>query len=238
LEIVPGIHKIDATLGVNCYLISTEIGWLIVDTGLPGQEKKILHNLQKLDIKPSSVAFIVLTHADLDHIGCARALKKATGGKIAIHPSDVPVLTGKQPFKTINNFVKPAVKLMFYLLRYQPVEPDILLEDGIKLSGWQVLHTPGHTPGSVCLFQPGKSIVVGDALRTSWQGHPRPISRRICLDLAQARQSLINIAALNYEVLLPGHGAPLVNEASLIIRSMVKRVTAKPLSTRKILGIY
>jgi hydroxyacylglutathione hydrolase len=238
LEIVPGIHKIDGVIGVNCYLLKTEQGWLIVDTGLPGQENKVLNYLKKQDIRPSAVTFIVLTHADLDHIGCARALRAATGAKIAIHPGDVPVLTGKQSFKTINNFFKHAVNLAFSLMHYPPVEPDILLEGGANLDGWQILHTPGHTPGSICLFLPGKCLLVGDALRTSWQANPRPISKRICVDLAQARQSLIKIAALDYEVLLPGHGAPIANKASMIIRHMVKRTTSKPLNTKKILRIY
>lgn len=238
MEILPGIHRIDGIIGVNCYLLETEKGWLIVDTGLPGQEDRILKYLKKKNIRPSSVAFIVLTHADLDHIGCAKALRAATGAKIAIHPADVPVLTGKQAFKTINNFFKHAIKFIFSLLPYQPVEPDFLLEDGANLGGWQIIHTPGHTPGCISLFQPGKCLLVGDALRTSWQANPRPTSRRICLDLAQARKSLIKISELDYEVLLPGHGALITDKASQIIRDMVKRVISKPLNTRKILGIY
>lgn len=238
MEIVPGIHRVDETLGVNCYLLETEKGWLIVDTGLPGQENKILNYLTKLDIQPSMLALIILTHGDIDHIGCIKALKKALGTKTAIHSADAAVLAGKRPFKTINNFLKPAVKVMFSLLPYKPVEPDILLEDDSNLYGWQVIHTPGHTPGSISLFQPGKCIVVGDALRTDRQGNPRPISRRICLDLAQARQSLIKISELNYEVLLPGHGEPMLKNASSIVCDMVKKVTSKKLNNKKIMGIY
>ncbi len=238
MEIVPGIHKIDKVIGVNCYLLKIGESWMLVDTGLPGQEKRVIDYLIKKGIAPSSVAFIVVTHADIDHIGCAKALQSATGAKIAIHRDDLAVSTGKQAFKTINNFFKHAVNLAFSLLPYPPVEPDILLEDDSNLGGWQILHTPGHTPGSICLFMPGKYLVVGDALRTSWQGNPRPISKRICVDLAQARQSLLKIGELNYEVLLPGHGALITDKASLIIRQMVKRATARPLNTRKILNIY
>jgi len=238
LEIVPGIHRIDSVIGVNCYLLKTEQGWLLVDTGLPGQENKVLDYLKKQRIPPSAIAFIILTHADLDHIGCAKALRAATGAKIAIHPGDVPVLIGKQAFKTINNFFKHAVNLAFSFFPYPAVEPDVLLDDGAILGEWQILHTPGHTPGSVCLFLPGRCLLVGDALRTSWQANPRPISKRICVDLAQARQSLIKIGKLDYEILLPGHGAPITNKASLIIREMVTRATAKALNTKKIMGFY
>jgi hydroxyacylglutathione hydrolase len=238
VEIQPGIHKIDGTFAVNCYLLKGEMGWLIVDTGLPGQEHKILNYLKKQNILPSKVALIVLTHADIDHIGCAKALKTATGAPIAIHSADAPVLAGRQPFKTINNFFGPAVKLLFSCFPFQPVEPDILLEEMTLPGDWQIIHTPGHTPGNICLFQNGKCLLAGDALRTSWQANPRPMSSRICLDMAQTRQSLIKISKLNYEVLLPGHGAVIKESASQIIQKMVNRVTAKPLNTRKILGIY
>ena len=238
MEILPGIHKIDGTFGVNCYLLRDERGWLIVDTGLPGQENKILNYLKKQGIQPSAVALIILTHADIDHVGCAKALKAATGAPIAIHSADAPVLAGRQPFKTINNFFSPAVKLLFSWFPYHPAEPDILLAESTLLDDWQIIHAPGHTPGNICLFQNGKCLLAGDALRTSWQANPRPMSSRICLDLAQTRQSLIKLSELNYEVLLPGHGAVIRENASQVIHKMVKRVTAKPLNTRKILGIY
>jgi hydroxyacylglutathione hydrolase len=236
LEIVPDIHKIDGTIGVNCYLIKTEKGYLIIDTGLPGQENKVINYLRKQKIQLSAVTHIVLTHADLDHVGCAKALRAVTGAKIALHPDDIPVLIGKQSFKTINNIFSHITHWLFSLLSYQPVEPDMLLENGANLDGWQILHTPGHTHGSICLYLPGKCLVAGDALRTSWQANPRPISHRICVDPAQARQSLLRIRNLDYEILLPGHGIPITNKASMIIREMIKHKTAKPLNTRKILG--
>jgi hydroxyacylglutathione hydrolase len=223
IEVIPGIHKIDGMRGVNCYLIVNGERLLVVDSGIPGEAKKIVAYVARLGKKPSDIQYVILTHADIDHVGSAKELRRLTGARIAIHPGDVPVLTGKQKFKTINNHFKPVVRLVMSLMRFQPLEPDVVLSHGDILEGWQIFHTPGHTPGSICVYQPGKSIFVGDALRTSSLEVPRPISRRICLDMAQTKKSLTAIADLDYAVLLPGHGAPIVGKASQQIKDMLIR---------------
>ncbi len=238
MEITAGIHKIDGIFGVNCYLLQTPGGFILVDTGAPGQSRKTLDYVKRLNTSPSDIKYIILTHADLDHIGCVHELKAATGAQVAIHASDLPVLEGRQRFKTINNFLAPLVSLSMKLWHYQPVQADIILSDGIQIESWHIIHTPGHTYGSICLYQPGKTILVGDALRTSFRANPRAISRRICVNLDQRRQSMQKIAALQYQVLLPGHGAPMLDQASDRIKIMVDRFTRTRGKEGKILGIY
>jgi hydroxyacylglutathione hydrolase len=223
MEIVPGIHIIDGIREVNCYLIINGESLLLIDTGVPGQAKKAVSYLHKLGKKLESIRYIILTHADIDHIGSALDLKKMTGAKVAIHSGDAPVLTGRQKFKTMNNCLGPAVGLVMRMMRFQPLEPDIVLKNGDQIEGWQIIHTPGHTRGSICLYQPGQHIFVGDALRTGATGIPRPISRRICVDLRQTGESLSLIANLNYINLFPGHGAPITGQGALKIKDMFER---------------
>jgi hydroxyacylglutathione hydrolase len=223
VEIRPGIHRIDGLQGVNCYLIVSEAQILLVDTGLPGQAKKTIHYVEKLGRKAADIQYILLTHADIDHAGCAKDLRELTGARVAIHRGDVPVLTGQRKLKTVNNSFKPIVALIMGLMRFQTLEPDIVLEDQQIIAGWQVVHCPGHTQGSLCLYQPGGSLFAGDALRTNSRGVPRPISSRVCLDAAQMRQSLRMLANLEYNFLMPGHGAPILDRASLRVQDMVTR---------------
>jgi glyoxylase-like metal-dependent hydrolase (beta-lactamase superfamily II) len=223
LEIVPGIHKIDRVSGVNCYLIVQESGLLVIDTGIPGNEDRIAGYVKRLGRSPRDIKYIILTHADIDHIGCAAELRDLTGARVAVHKADVPVLTGKQKFKTVNNFLSPLVGLAMDMLHFHPFEPDIVFEDGYRIDDWQIVSTPGHTPGSVCIYQPGQSIFVGDAMRTSSKSIPRPISLRICLDLEQVRRSLFTIASLDYRDLFPGHGAPMLGHASQEIQEYLAR---------------
>ncbi len=225
MEIVPGIHEIDGVPIVNCYLIISGKSLILIDTGMPGNYNRVVNYFKTLGKSPSDLKYILLTHSDLDHIGCALKLKESTGAKVGIHKADAPVLAGKQQFKTVNNWLSPLVGWFMGRAHYRPFEPDIVFNNGSQIEGWQVISTPGHTPGSICFYQPGKSIFVGDALRTNSKGVPRPISSRICLDPVLARKSLRTIAALEFDTLLPGHGAPLVGQASSRVSEMVNRVS-------------
>jgi glyoxylase-like metal-dependent hydrolase (beta-lactamase superfamily II) len=99
-------------------------------------------------------------------------------------------------------------------------------------------HT-GHTYGSICIYQPGRTILVGDALRTSFRAVPRAISRRISVDLPQRLASMQKIVALEFEALLPGHGAPILHQADQKVRKMVDRfIRTHGKKEGKILGIY
>jgi hydroxyacylglutathione hydrolase len=226
LEIVPGIHEIDGVPIVNCYLIISGKSLILVDTGMPGNFNRVVNYIKKLGKSPSDLKYILLTHSDVDHIGCALKLKEFTGAKVAIHAAEVPVLKGKQKFKTVNNWLGPLVGWFMGRAHYRPLEPDIVLNSSSQIEDWQVISTPGHTPGSVCFYQPGRNIFAGDALRTNSKGVPRPISSRICLDPALAKKSLRIIAGLDFETLLPGHGSPVVGQASSRVREMVNRVSS------------
>src|SRR3954447_230323 len=83
--VVPGLHRID--LGpVNAYLLDTGDGPVLIDTGFPGDELRILGALAELALPPKGLRQIVLTHAHPDHVGGAAALRAATGAPIAMHP--------------------------------------------------------------------------------------------------------------------------------------------------------
>jgi hydroxyacylglutathione hydrolase len=228
MEIVSGIHRIDGIKGVNCYLIASREHLLMIDTGLPGQEQRSLKYIEMKGWKPTDISYIILTHADIDHIGCARRLREMTGAKVAIHGGDIPIITGGQDFKTINSCFSPLVKLVMKGMHFQPLEPDIILSDGDQIEGWHIVHTPGHTPGSICVYQPGLHIFVGDALRTNSKQVARPISRRICVDLALVRKSLTAISNLQYSNLFPGHGAPIIGQGASRIKEMLVRYANSP----------
>jgi hydroxyacylglutathione hydrolase len=223
MEIVPGIHRVDGVWGANAYLVIDEHEMLVIDTGMPGNAKRIAAYAQRLDKRPSDVRFIILTHADLDHSGSAAELNRLTGAKLAIHEDDAQILRGKEGFKTIKGPLGYILKLAMRLVRFRPAEPDILLTSGSEIKGFRVVHVPGHTNGSICIYKPGKVIFVGDALRSDSKGNPQPPSRLSSLDGVKARASLVMISALDFDTLLPGHGAPVVGNASQKVKDMVAR---------------
>jgi len=122
---------------------------MIVDPGAEAEE--ILKNVKELRLK---IKFIVLTHGHPDHVGALKEVKEATGAEVAIHTDDAESL--QQP----SSFV--------FDLSYQaPPSPDKLLSGGDSIDindlHFLVLHTPGHSPGGICLLGHGV-VFSGDTL--------------------------------------------------------------------------
>ncbi|GAB6181977.1 MBL fold metallo-hydrolase [Desulfotomaculum defluvii] len=137
----------------NCHIIGCEETRkaIVVD---PGEEAdRIQARLNKLNLKAEA---IVLTHGHVDHIGALGELKELTGAKVMIHTQDGEMLTN--PKKNLSAW-------MGYQMSFQPAER--LLEDGDTIEvgkiTLEVLHTPGHTPGGICL-KAGKDLFSGDTL--------------------------------------------------------------------------
>ena len=192
---------------------------LMMDTGMLGNGNRIINYIKAIGKKPTDISYVIMTHADIDHIGSAAEIKKVTGAKLAIHAGDAPILSDKIGFKTIRGPLKPLFKLMARVIRFNSVEPDFILEDNIDIAGLKAIHTPGHTNGSICLYQRGKSIFGGDALRSDSDGNPRLPSKNLSADIVQAKASLIVIAELEFDSLFPGHGAPMIGQASAKLKN-------------------
>jgi glyoxylase-like metal-dependent hydrolase (beta-lactamase superfamily II) len=107
---------------------------------------------------------------------------------------------------------------------FHPAVPDIILRDNMDIAGFKVIFSPGHTSGSICLYQPGKIIFVGDALKSDADGNPRPPSKTMSMDSTQAKRSLIAISKLEFDILLPGHGAPVKGGASAKLKGMIAQL--------------
>ncbi len=142
---------------------------VLVDSGIPGSAPKILAALAGEGFTPSDVSLILITHRHVDHTGSAAELKRATGAPVVVHALDAEWLTrgegGPRPptglggrfFDLTGVPGRPA----------DPCEPDIVIDDGFELApygvpGGVVLHTPGHTAGSVSALLPNGDVLAGD----------------------------------------------------------------------------
>lgn len=221
MEIISGIHRIDGIRGANCYLVITGSEMMIIDAGMPGNGKKIINYVRQLGKKPEDIKYLVFTHADIDHVGSAAEIKRITGARCAIHNGDAAILAGHRGFKSVHGPLGILFKLMSPLLRFHKLEPDIVLNGNSEIAGFRIIHTPGHTVGSICLYLPGQLIFVGDALRSDSKGNPKPLSTRFSMDVAQARKSSKAISQLEFDILLPGHGAPVIGQASARLKTMM-----------------
>ena len=132
-------------ISTNCYVVRAGDDVMVVDPG--GDPERITGELNG-----TVPRYIVNTHGHPDHVGANNALAKAAGAPVLMHEDDVKLLDGTGIFGGIFN---------------KPPKPDRFLEDGDELElddlTFTVLHTPGHTPGGICLYTPGV-VFVGDTL--------------------------------------------------------------------------
>lgn len=223
MELSPGIHKIDGLNGANSFLVTAGEESAVIDTGLPGNESKIIKYLKGAGVEPSKLSYIILTHADVDHSGSASSLKGLTDAKIAIHEADAPRLSGEKKLKEVKGAMGVLFRVMGPVMRFTPVTPDLTLKDSDRLLDLLVVHTPGHTEGSISLYKENSAIFVGDAMRTDSSGWPRLPAAALSVDIELAKESIRKISALRYDLLLPGHGAPITSGASEVVAGFVQR---------------
>jgi glyoxylase-like metal-dependent hydrolase (beta-lactamase superfamily II) len=204
VRVTDRVHRVDGLRVGNAYLVTGPDDLVLVDAGLPGSAGAIVRYIRRIGRSPAELRTIILTHADIDHVGGAARLKRLTGARVAIHALDAPVLAGRTPPQKGGR----AMRMLYRLLRFTAVEPDVELEDGDAIGGMRVLHVPGHTRGSIALLLDDGTVFSGDALLADRAGRVRPPDPRLALDRDQALASADRIRSLRPGILLPGHGAP------------------------------
>ena len=209
-EITKGVQYVDGS-NANSYIVEEADGSLtLVDAGMQSDGKKILEYITtKMMRKPSDVRTIVLTHCHVDHVRGAAALKAATGAKVAVHEADADFVSGKARYPPPGGAMGFLFRLMSPFFRAAPVEPDLRLKENDRVGRLTVLHTPGHTPGSISLYdKDDKVLFVGDTARFL-KGKLEGPAPRFTPDMGQAKASVGRLSKIEFEVLLSGHGEPL-----------------------------
>ncbi len=218
MEVLPGLHWVERIWDTKVYILVEPDRLVVIDAATPGREEAVWQSVQALGFAPEALDEIWLTHGDIDHMGSVAALQAKSRARVVVHRADVPLVDGTArrelgPLRVAGTFQKLFDWAVRRMLRYQPALVDHPVEDGDELGGWQVIHTPGHTPGSTCFYHPErKIIIVGDALnhRRGQLGAPPLL---FTPDMAQAHASIRKIAALDFDVCCFGHGPPLMSNA-------------------------
>jgi glyoxylase-like metal-dependent hydrolase (beta-lactamase superfamily II) len=174
IPISKNIYQISAVSGRglwggNVFLL-TDRKLTLVDTGYKGGAGRILSELSRLGYAPSDIANIVITHHHADHVGNLFELKRASQATVFAHPADAPYIDGSrpQPGPVRTRWLSRLLAPLYGLWSAQAAAVDTLVTEGDELpilGGTRILHTPGHTPGSICLLlRKERLIIAGDVL--------------------------------------------------------------------------
>ena len=218
MKINENVYLFEKIKGANSYLfISDNSEISIIDTGMSGNAFKILSQISELNISLEKIKYIILTHSDFDHTGSAADLKKATGALVAIHEKEVPYLLGEKKRKLkgiIGKMTVLIIGILLKIMKTQSIVPDIILKEGDFIGGLKVIFCPGHTEGSISLYNAESVLFSGDAIITDKHSNIKGFKNRSASDTLEAAKTINKIKHLKFEVLLPGHGSPVLKNAS------------------------
>ena len=213
-EILPNVYCLEGS--VNIYFFIEEDGLTLIDAGWPRGEKKVLTAIQELGHQPSDVVRILVTHADIDHVGGLAAIQAATGAAVITSAEAASYMAnGRSP----EHLPAPLHWLTNTFFKSKPVPKETiqLCQDGDELpllGGLQVIATPGHTLDHHSFYSPSLGLLfVGDALRVD-NGRLQRSPKRITNNETQANQSAIKLLGLTPACFACGHGEPMQNHSS------------------------
>jgi glyoxylase-like metal-dependent hydrolase (beta-lactamase superfamily II) len=181
----------------NCYLLLGERP-VLVDTGAPGDLKRILTGLRNHEVALKDLALIILTHGHSDHAGCAAELRRRSGAQVALHIGDASLVrNGRNGVlavrDTLGRILRPFVDEEF-----EAFEPDLIFRDGFSLEPHgvkgRVLATPGHTPGSASVVLASGEAIIGDVLRGSLVLPNKAREHYFCNDPESNQRSIVRLA--------------------------------------------
>jgi glyoxylase-like metal-dependent hydrolase (beta-lactamase superfamily II) len=231
MEIVPGIVQLQIPIpnnplgNLNAYVLKAKDGYMLVDAGWPTQETLdiLIEKLVGINLAPQDIKTIFITHAHPDHLGLAGKFRELYGTEIMMHESEAPSAAPDRwelddhiwKWLLLNGMPESDVEV----LKQKPwgghqftwrVEPDVLLKGDERLelesSYVEVLFTPGHSRGHLCLYDPKRKILLaGDhmlpVITPSINFYPRSIAN----PLGKFIDSLKKIQPLDVDIVLPAH---------------------------------
>ncbi len=204
--------------GVNCHLLKSENGFVLIDAGVMSHPAKLDQALAHSGCKPGDLKLLILTHGDFDHSGNAANIREKFKAPIAMHSGDVgKVELGDQEWgnkakpdriTAFGHFISFVSRFFVKSMDLTPFKPDLMIDEDFDLSPYgleaRILHLPGHTQGSIGVLTMDGDLFCGDL----FMNMIRPDVQFFIDDLTSARESLKKLKNLSIKTVYPGHGRP------------------------------
>ena len=211
-------------LFVNIFFVGTKEKWFLVDAGLPGFSGRLIKTAEALFGIDNPPEFIFLTHGHFDHVGALELLLQKWDVPIYTHLLELPYLSGKSAYPPPDPAIGGgAMSYMSWLFPNRPYDfkdKIIPVEESFTLPGfseWEIIFTPGHSPGHSSLWRAKDGILIaGDAVITTDQNSAMAVLTQerevhgppayFTCDWEKARISVDKIYYLHPSVIAGGHG--------------------------------
>ena len=210
--------------GVNCYLLQSNTRYILIDNGFPAKRTYLEKELERSGCKPGNLKLVILTHGDHDHTGNSAFLRDKYNAQIAMHTDDSVIV--EKGDMSWNRKDKPdKISMMFKLIQlmsfiFKPGEferfvPDLYIDENFDFSPYgfdaKIMHTPGHSKGSISILTSDGSLICGDFLYNFFG----KLSQEFCDNLVDFNVSSEKLKSLKINTFYPGHGKPFTMEQFL-----------------------
>jgi len=198
-------------MGSNAYLLKGKGGLILVDTGQKGGTAKVKKALTDLGEEITDIDLIIITHVHYDHVGSLAQIKKESSAEVMVHEAEGALLrSGSCGFPKGTMAFSKALSCMANRLMddsFEPVEPDIEIDESFDLEEFgldgKVVHTPGHTEGSLSVILGNGNCIVGDTL---FNVLPRSVYPPFANNESRLEESWRKISEYDCRRYYPGHG--------------------------------
>ena len=226
-EIAPHVYQL--YIRATSTVLITEEKLTVIDTGLPGNSKRITDSIHKLGRSIEEVSLIIVTHNHIDHAGGLAELRRLTGAKVAAHKADLDDPGSHMPYpRFIRRLLRiPSISNFHSGFLLKPEEVDIHLEGGEvlePLGGLEVIHTPGHTPGSISLYSPRHKLLIASDALTRKGNNPWLPHKSVSSNFPQAIESIKRMANLDINIVCFGHNKPLTGDITNKMQALIKKI--------------
>ena len=250
MRVLDGVHQIKipvpggAAFDTNVYLIEGGDGHIMVDSGWDSQESlfALQEGVRGANLKLRDIKTVVITHIHPDHYGLSGKIKQICGAQLAMHRIDASFISTR--YKDFTELIKKTEELLrqngvpddelpqlkeasLWMNKFvTPDPPEVTLEDGETISNdsfeFEVLWTPGHSPGHICLFErERKFILTGDHVLYDTTPHVGFNPQSGNNPLGDYVSALKKLERLKVHFVLPGHG-PVFNALGLRIDNILQ----------------
>ncbi|MDU0200595.1 MBL fold metallo-hydrolase [Paenibacillus sp. MAH-36] len=241
MRIAEGIDMLSLNLGpmtIHPTILYDKESWVLIDTGMPGSAPAIRELAKQAGVLNVPLRSIILTHQDIDHVGGLPEFLAAEDESpiVYAHEDDKDVINGEKPMIKVSPErltallaqLPEVIRNQFEQTFLYPSHPNVesTIADGETLpiaGGLTVIHTPGHTPGHVCLYHhASKTLIAGDAIVVE-NGELMGPRAAVTPDMEEALRSLKKLLAFDIVNVICYHGGYFQGEVNKRIAELTEQ---------------